>query len=81
MRRGWQEVTWRPSPTIEPTTYVMLITLAWGKNFLQYGRLSRDSTNPQSPVVRVLSADAIFDRPSYVPGDTAQLTIANDAAA
>jgi hypothetical protein len=79
--RGWQEVTWRPAPAIEPATYVMLITLAWGNNFLQYGRLSRDSTNPQSPIVRVLAADATFDKPSYVPGDTAQLTIANDAAA
>src|SRR6185369_816353 len=68
--RGWQEVTWRPAPAIEPTTYVMLITLAWGKNFLQYGRLARDSTNPQSPVVRVLAADAVLDKPSYVPGDT-----------
>ena len=72
MTRGWQEITWRPAPTLEPTTYVTLITLAWGRNVLQYGRLARDSTNPQSPVVRVLGADAMLDKPSYAPGDTAQ---------
>jgi hypothetical protein len=81
MTRGWQEVTWRPSPTLEPTTYVTLITLAWGTNVLQYGRLARDSTNAQSPIVRVLAVDATLDKPSYAPGDTAQLAIANDAAA
>ena len=63
VKRGWQEVTWRPSPTIEPTTYVMLITLTWGRNFLQYGRLARDSTNPQSPIAsaagRPASSDAL----------------------
>jgi hypothetical protein len=79
--RGWQEVTWRPSRSLEPTTYVTLITLAWGTNVLQYGRLARDSTNPQSPIVRVLAVDATLDKPSYVPGETAQLTIANDALA
>jgi N,N-dimethylformamidase beta subunit-like protein len=81
VKRGWQEVAWRPAAGLEPTTYVMLITLAWGKNVLQYGRLARDSTNTQSPIVRVLAADATLDKPSYVPGDTAQLTVANDAGA
>ena len=81
MTRGWQKVTWGPMPSLDPTTYVMLITLAWGRNVLQYGRLTRDSTNPASPIVRVLAADVSLDRPSYKPGDTAQLTVANDAAA
>jgi hypothetical protein len=81
VKRGWQEVTWRPAAGLEPTTYVTLITLAWGRNVLQYGRLARDSTNPQSPIVRVLASDAMLDKRSYVPGDTAQLTIANDATA
>ena len=81
MQRGWQEVVWRPTASLDPTTYVVGITLAWGKNFLQYGRFAHDSTNPATPIVRVLAADLSLDKPSYAPGSTAQVTIANDAAA
>jgi hypothetical protein len=81
VKAGWQEVSWRPTPTLDPTTYVVCITLAWGRNVLQYGRLARDSTNPATPIVRVLAVDVTTDKPSYAPGDTAQVTIANDAAA
>lgn len=80
MLRGWQEVVWRPAANLDPTTYVVGITLAWGKNFLQYGRFAHDSTNPATPIVRVLAADISLDKPSYAPGSTAQVTIANDAA-
>jgi hypothetical protein len=81
MTRGWQEVTWRPTPSLDPTTYVVSLTLAWGRNVLQYGRLARDSTNPPTAIVRVVAADVTLDKPSYAPGDTAQVTISNDAAA
>ena len=80
MQRGWQNVVWRPSLNLDPTTYVVCITLVWGKNFLQYGRLAHASSNPVTPIVRVLGATVSLDKPSYAPGQTAQVTIANDAA-
>lgn len=79
MERGWQTLVWRPSPDLDPTTYVIVVTVAAGRRSLHYGRLSHDSTFRRSPIVRVLGVDASFDRSSYAPGDTAQLTIASDS--
>jgi hypothetical protein len=79
MERGWQTVVWRPAPDLEPTTYVILVTVASGRRSLRYGRLSHNSDSRPGPVVRVLGVDASFDRSSYAPGDTAQLTIASDS--
>jgi hypothetical protein len=80
MGRGWQTVRWRPSPELEPTTYVIVLTLVAGRQAFRYGRVTRASEDPPGPVVRVLAVDAAFDRSSYAPGETAQLTIASDAA-
>jgi len=79
MDRGWQTVVWRPSPGLEPTTYVILVTVASGRRSLRYGRLTHNSDSFPGPIVRVLGVDASFDRSSYAPGDTAQLTIASDS--
>jgi hypothetical protein len=80
MERGWQSVRWRPSPDLEPTTYVIVLTLASGRRSVMYGRVTPRSTAPRGPIVRVVAVDAAFDRSSYAPGETAQLTIASDAA-
>jgi hypothetical protein len=79
MERGWQSVVWRPSPGLEPTTYVILVTVASGRHSLRYGRLTHNSDSRPGPIIRVLGVDASFDRSSYAPGDTAQLTIATDS--
>ena len=80
MNRGWQSVRWRPSPDLEPTTYAIVLTLESGNRGIRYGRLTRDSLAPPAPIVRILEVDASFDRFSYAPGETAQLTVASDAA-
>jgi hypothetical protein len=79
MERGWQTVRWRPSPGLDPMTYVIVLTLDAGGHSLRYGRVTRDSKALPGPVVRVLAVDAAFDRSSYAPGEIAQLTVANDA--
>jgi hypothetical protein len=79
MERGWQTVVWRPSPGLEPTTYAILVTVASGRRSVRYGRLTHNSDSLPGPIVRVLGVDASFDRSSYAPGDTAQLTIASDS--
>jgi hypothetical protein len=79
MERGWQSVRWRPAPDLDPTTYAIVLTLGAGGRSLRYGRVTRDSKALPGPVVRVLAVDAAFDRSSYAPGETAQLTIASDA--
>ena len=79
MQRGWQQVTWRPSPALEPTTYAITVWVTSGTHTVRYGRLSLNSDLPAGPIVRILGVDANFDRSSYVPGDTAQLTVASDS--
>jgi hypothetical protein len=80
MARGWQSVTWRPSPDLQPTTYAILLTLEAGGHAFRYGRTTRTAAAPPGPIVRVLAVDASFDNSSYAPGETAQLTIASDGA-
>jgi hypothetical protein len=79
MERGWQQVTWRPAADLNPTTYVMTVTLTSGSRTVRYGRLTRNSTVSPAPIVRILGADASFDKSSYAPGDIAHLTIATDS--
>jgi hypothetical protein len=79
MQRGWQTVVWRPAADLDPTTYMILVTVAAGRHSLRYGRLTHNSDSLPGPIVRVLGADASFDRSSYAPGETAQLTIASDS--
>jgi hypothetical protein len=79
VERGWQTVRWRPSRGLEPTTYVIVLTVASGNRSVTYGRVTPTSSAPRGPVVRLLAADAAFDRTSYAPGDKAELTIAADA--
>jgi hypothetical protein len=79
MERGWQSVVWRPAADLDPTTYVVTLTVASGRHSIRYGRLTHDSESRPAPIVRVLGVDASFDRSSYAPGDKAQLTIASDS--
>jgi hypothetical protein len=79
MQRGWQQVTWRPSPTLEPTTYAITVSVTSGTHTERYGRLSLNSYIPAGPIVRILGVDANFDRSSYAPGETAQLTVSSDS--
>jgi hypothetical protein len=79
VQRGWQTVRWRPSRDLEPTTYMIVLTVSAGKQSITYGRVTPNSSAPPGPVVRLLAVDAAFDRTSYAPGDKAELTIAGDA--
>jgi len=80
MYRGWQSVRWRPARDLEPSTYAIVLALESGDRGIRYGRLTRDSLAPPAPIVRVLQVDASFDRSSYAPGETAQLSVASDAS-
>ncbi len=77
--RGWQTVRWRPSRDIDPTTYAILLTVSSGRQSVRYGRVTRGSTDAPGPIVRVLGISAAFDKSSYAPGETAQLTVSSDA--
>jgi hypothetical protein len=76
---GPQLLVWKPARSTPPRTYIMRLTVTD-----EHGR-RRVYSNPgpggpvKAPVVRVQGIDAGFLRPSYAPGDTAQVSISTDA--
>ncbi len=76
---GPQLLVWKPARSTPPRTYILRLTVTDAR-----GR-RRVYSNPgpggplKAPVVRVQGIDAGFLRPSYAPGDTAEVTVATDA--
>ena len=70
---------WKPARSTPPRTYILRLTVTDAR-----GR-RRVYSNPgprgpvKAPVVRVQGIDAGFLRPSYAPGDTAEVSVATDA--
>ncbi len=80
---GRHTMTWAPPPTTTPRTYLVLFDVHDdASNRRSYGaRNAETGRRKTTPVIRVLGVDAGFTRESYVPGETASLTIATDALA
>jgi hypothetical protein len=75
LRRGWNELVWRPARGTPPRTYVLQLTVSNGSGRRVYGA----STQPRAPVVRIQGIDAGFLDPSYAPGQEAAVVVATDA--
>jgi hypothetical protein len=80
---GRRAITWTPDSTIEPRTYLLLVTATDAAgNRRRYGaETPYVDRYARAPVVRVLGVEADFDRQSYAPGDTATLRVSTDAVA
>jgi hypothetical protein len=80
-KEGRHGIVWAPSPSLNPRTYLLLLTAADDSgNRRTYGAESANVTRyTTGPVVRLLGVDAGFTRPSYAPGQDAWLRIATDA--
>jgi hypothetical protein len=80
---GRHELEWKPDPALPPGSYVMRLSVEDGQGLRRvYGgkRPSRPERG-RSPVIRLLSVEAMFERRSYAAGQPMQLTILTDARA
>jgi hypothetical protein len=79
---GEHSLKWQPAPETGVGSYVMRLTVEsnQGRHKVYGGKRPSRPELATAPVVRVLGVEAAFDRRSYVPGETARLTIAADAA-
>ena len=80
---GRHTFTWFPAPATTPRTYLVLLEAQdEASNRRSYGALNAETGRRKTtPVIRVLGVDAGFERESYVPGETATLSLATDAPA
>ena len=78
--RGLHTLTWAPPANLNPRTYlVRLTTVDRAGNELTYGAPNAFvGREPRGIVVRLQGIDASFNKPSYVPGETAQIRVATD---
>lgn len=76
---GSHTLVWSPARSIAPRTYILRFTLrdAQGRTRV-YGAYG-PGQRVDAPVVRVQGIDAGFPRPSYAPGQTAEVEVATDA--
>lgn len=76
---GAHTLVWKPAPSTPPRTYIMRISVrkAAGRTRV-YGRYGPTGL-VNAPVVRVQGIEAGFARPSYTPGETAEVTVQTDA--
>jgi hypothetical protein len=76
--QGPGEIVWRPAPSTPPRTYVLALTVTGAGGRTVYG-VGVPGRRVRAPVVRVQGIDAGFLRPSYAPGQRAELEVATDA--
>jgi hypothetical protein len=77
---GPNTLAWAPSPSLNPRTYLIRITAVDRTgNAITYGAPNaKVGRYPRGPVVRLQGIDAGFTKPSYLPGELAQVHIATD---
>jgi hypothetical protein len=75
---GPHELVWRPPAALEPRTYILRATVIAGGRRRTYG-MHRPGRRITAPIVRVLGVDVALGRPSYAPGEPADLVVATDA--
>jgi hypothetical protein len=78
--RGPHTMTWLPSSALNPRTYLIrLSAVDQAGNRSTYGAPNAFTGRyPRGVVVRLQGIDAAFDKPSYLPGEVAQIRIATD---
>ena len=76
LRAGRRALVWTPDRELQPRTYALRLTVAEGGRRRVYGA-HRPGTPADGPVVRVQGVDVATARPSYAPGEPADLLIAN----
>ncbi len=79
--RGPHTITWVPGSNLNPRTYLIQLTAVDRTgNRIVYGAPNAFvGRHPRGVVVRIQGVDAGFAKPSYLPGDIAQIHIATDA--
>jgi hypothetical protein len=77
---GEHELVWRPPRTLQPRTYLLRAIVSAGGRRRVYGG-NRPGSMRTAPIVRVLGVDVALTKPSYAPGEAADLLIAADAPA
>ena len=77
---GTHTLTWAPAPHLNPRTYLIrLTTRDAAGNRMTYGAPNAFvGRYPKGVVVRLQGIDAGFTKPSYLPGELAQIHIATD---
>jgi hypothetical protein len=78
--RGQHTMTWLPPPNLNPRTYLIRFTaIDRAGNIGSYGAPNAFvGRHARGVVVRVQGIDASFNKPSYLPGEVAQIRIATD---
>ena len=78
--RGPHTMTWLPGPNINPRTYLIRFTAVdHAGNRGSYGAPNAFvGRHARGVVVRLQGIDASFGKPSYLPGEVAQIRIASD---
>jgi hypothetical protein len=78
---GPGSLVWRPTPTTEPRTYILRLTVHDTAGGTRVYGVYAPGGRQNAPVVRVQGIDAAFTRRSYAPGQAAELRLATDARA
>jgi hypothetical protein len=76
---GRHELAWRPSRDVPPRTYLLRLTATDASGRRRSYGAARPGRGPSAPVVRVQGVEVATTRPSYAPGEPADLLIATDA--
>jgi hypothetical protein len=76
---GRHELAWRPGRDTPPRSYLLRLRLTDGRGRSRTYGGHRPGRTPTGPVVRVQGVEVALDRPSYAPGEPADLLIACDA--
>ena len=76
---GRNELVWRPDRDTQPRTYLLRLRASDARGRGRTYGTHRPGSAPTGPVVRVQGVEVALARPSYAPGEPADLLIACDA--
>jgi hypothetical protein len=80
--RGFHTMTWLPSANLNPRTYLIRLSAVdeTGNRSLYGAASAFVGREPRGVVVRLQGIDAAFSKPSYLPGELAEVRVATDEA-
>jgi hypothetical protein len=76
---GPQLLVWKPARSTRPRTYILRLTVTDALGRKRVYSNAGPGRRITAPVVRIQGIDAGFLRPSYAPGETAEVSVATDA--